>query len=122
MLLGGYGLSGLLPDFSSMDALHTINLSNNTLRGNIPNYLATLPELQILNLENNQFNGTIPTSLSTKKGLILLGEWELRAVCKHVVCYSGECPTGELFSEEDKEHSRTYVLHHDFIPYHITLS
>lgn len=52
----------------------------------------------------------------------LQGEWELRAVCKHVVRYSAECPTGELFDEEDEEHSRNSVLHHDFIPYGITLS
>ncbi|KAL1544175.1 putative LRR receptor-like serine/threonine-protein kinase [Salvia divinorum] len=71
LLLGGFGLSGPLPDFSSMTALHTINLSNNSLRGNIPEFLGLLPNLQILNLENNHFNGTIPTSLSTKKDLIL---------------------------------------------------
>lgn len=71
LLLGGYGLSGLLPDFSSMDALQTINLSNNSLRGEVPDFLGTFPNLQILNLENNQFTGTIPASLSTKKGLIL---------------------------------------------------
>ncbi|XP_057781678.1 probable LRR receptor-like serine/threonine-protein kinase At1g05700 [Salvia miltiorrhiza] len=71
LLLGGFGLSGLLPDFTSMDALTTINLSNNSLRGNIPDFLGSLPNLQILNLENNKFNGTIPASLLAKKSLIL---------------------------------------------------
>ncbi|XP_047977994.1 probable LRR receptor-like serine/threonine-protein kinase At1g05700 [Salvia hispanica] len=71
LLLSGYGLSGPLPDFSSMTSLHTINLSNNSLSGEIPEFLGRLPNLQILNLENNRFNGTIPTSLSNKKDLIL---------------------------------------------------
>ncbi|KAH6836567.1 hypothetical protein C2S53_005186 [Perilla frutescens var. hirtella] len=71
LFLGGYGLSGLLPDLSSMDALQTIDLHNNNLQGNIPPSLGALPNLKILNLENNNLNGTIPASLSTKKGLIL---------------------------------------------------
>ncbi|KAH6765613.1 hypothetical protein C2S52_016596 [Perilla frutescens var. hirtella] len=71
LLLSGYGLSGLLPDFSSMDSLQAIDLHNNSLRGPIPDFLGTLPNLKTLNLANNQLNGTIPASLSTKKGLIL---------------------------------------------------
>ncbi|XP_057781676.1 probable LRR receptor-like serine/threonine-protein kinase At5g59680 [Salvia miltiorrhiza] len=69
--LVGYGLSGFLPDFSSMDALRKIDLSNNNLQGPIPEFLGTLPNLEILNLGNNQFSGTIPRSLSRKTGLIL---------------------------------------------------
>ncbi|KAH6810452.1 hypothetical protein C2S51_024214 [Perilla frutescens var. frutescens] len=71
LFLSGYGLSGLLPDFSSMDALQTIDLHNNSLRGPIPDFLGTFPNLKTLNVANNQLNGTIPASLSTKKGLFL---------------------------------------------------
>ncbi|KAL1558080.1 putative LRR receptor-like serine/threonine-protein kinase [Salvia divinorum] len=71
LLLNGYSLSGLLPDFSSMDALQTIDVQNNSLRGPIPDFLGTLPNLKTLNLANNQFNGSVPASLSTKKGLLL---------------------------------------------------
>ncbi|KAL8525589.1 hypothetical protein ACS0TY_014999 [Phlomoides rotata] len=72
LLLGSFGLSGLLPDFSSMNALQTIDLHNNTLRGRIPDFLGNFPNLKVLNLSNNQLNGTIPASLSSKKGLTLV--------------------------------------------------
>ncbi|KAL8525588.1 hypothetical protein ACS0TY_014998 [Phlomoides rotata] len=72
LLLGSFGLSGSLPDFSSMNALQTIDLHNNSLRGPIPDFLENFPNLKVLNLSNNQFNGTIPTSLSTKAGLTLV--------------------------------------------------
>ncbi|KAH6765614.1 hypothetical protein C2S52_016597 [Perilla frutescens var. hirtella] len=71
LFLSGYGLSGLLPDFSSMDALQTIDLHNNSLRGPIPDFLGTFPNLKTLNLAINNLNGTIPASLSKKKGLLL---------------------------------------------------
>ncbi|KAK4441126.1 putative LRR receptor-like serine/threonine-protein kinase [Sesamum alatum] len=70
--LGSFGLSGILPDFSSMDALQTIDLHNNSLQGPIPDFLGTLPQLKTLNLANNQFNGSIPASLSNKNGLNLV--------------------------------------------------
>ncbi|KAH9780821.1 protein kinase domain-containing protein [Citrus sinensis] len=46
--LSGYGLSGSLPDFSSMDALQTIDLSNNSFSRNIPDFRGTLPTLNII--------------------------------------------------------------------------
>ncbi|XP_057781677.1 probable LRR receptor-like serine/threonine-protein kinase At1g05700 [Salvia miltiorrhiza] len=100
LLLGGFGLSGLLPDFTSMDALTTINLSNNSLRGNIPDFLGSLPNLQILNLENNQFNGTIPASLLAKKGLIL------RVSGNPELCTSNSsCPTPTTTTSLPKKNS-----------------
>ncbi|KAK6144546.1 hypothetical protein DH2020_021366 [Rehmannia glutinosa] len=72
LFLGSFGLSGLLPNFSSMDALQTIDLHNNSLQGPIPAFLGTLPNLKTLNLANNRFNGSIPASLSTKNGLNLV--------------------------------------------------
>ncbi|KAK6144559.1 hypothetical protein DH2020_021379 [Rehmannia glutinosa] len=48
LFLGSLGLSGLLPNFSSMDALQTIDLHNNSLQGPIPAFLGTLPNLKTL--------------------------------------------------------------------------
>ncbi|KAL0370035.1 UNVERIFIED_CONTAM: hypothetical protein Sangu_0321600 [Sesamum angustifolium] len=72
LFLGSFGLSGILPDFSSMDALQIIDMHNNSLQGPIPDFLGTLPQLKTLNLANNQFNGSIPASLSNKTGLNLV--------------------------------------------------
>ncbi|KAK4408557.1 putative LRR receptor-like serine/threonine-protein kinase [Sesamum angolense] len=69
LFLGSFGLSGILPDFSTMDALQIIDLHNNSLQGPIPDFLGTLPQLKTLNLANNQFNGSMPASLSNKTGL-----------------------------------------------------
>ncbi|KAK3010790.1 hypothetical protein RJ639_012604, partial [Escallonia herrerae] len=46
--LSSFGLSGLLPDFSSMDAIETIDLHNNSLDGAIPDFLGTFPNLKKL--------------------------------------------------------------------------
>ncbi|KAK2969171.1 hypothetical protein RJ640_016191, partial [Escallonia rubra] len=69
--LSSLGLSGSLPDFSSMDAIETIDLHNNSLVGDIPGFLGTFPNLKELNLADNQFSGVIPTSLTKNNGLNL---------------------------------------------------
>ncbi|KAL5079425.1 hypothetical protein RYX36_007846 [Vicia faba] len=66
LYLSGYELQGTLPDFSSMTALETIDLQNNTIKGPIPNFLGLLPNLKTLNLSYNRFNGSIPASLVNK--------------------------------------------------------
>ncbi|KAK6926899.1 Malectin-like domain [Dillenia turbinata] len=66
-----YGLSSYLPDFSSMDALQTIDMHNNSIVGSIPDFLGTLPNLRQLNLANNELSGTIPTSISKNNNLKL---------------------------------------------------
>lgn len=71
LYLSSFNLSGSLPDFSSMDALQTIDLSDNNLDGPIPDFLGTLPNLKELNLSNNQFSGSIPASLSNRNGLTI---------------------------------------------------
>ncbi|XP_026377506.1 probable LRR receptor-like serine/threonine-protein kinase At1g05700 [Papaver somniferum] len=48
LYLSGYELTGILPDFSGMDALETINLSNNSLTQAIPEFLGTFPKLKTL--------------------------------------------------------------------------
>ncbi|KAI3942162.1 hypothetical protein MKW98_003761 [Papaver atlanticum] len=52
-----------LPDFSAMDALETIDLSNDFLVLDFPDFLADFPKLKVLNLANVLFTGTVPTSL-----------------------------------------------------------
>ncbi|RDY01350.1 putative leucine-rich repeat receptor-like protein kinase, partial [Mucuna pruriens] len=64
--LSGYDLRGTLPDFSSMNAIETIDLHNNSIEGPIPDFLGLLPNLKTLNLSYNRFNGSIPTSIKNK--------------------------------------------------------
>ncbi|KAF2300449.1 hypothetical protein GH714_013440 [Hevea brasiliensis] len=70
--INGYDLSGTLPDFSSMDALETIDLHNNSVEGPIPDFLGTMPNLKELNLANNAFSGPIPASISKNNKLKLM--------------------------------------------------
>ncbi|KAL9171096.1 hypothetical protein ABFS82_04G187700 [Erythranthe guttata] len=71
LYLSSFDLTGVVPDFSTMDALETIDFHNNTLKGPIPEFLATLPNLKQLNLAINEFSGPVPDSLSKKIGLNL---------------------------------------------------
>ncbi|KAL1558079.1 putative LRR receptor-like serine/threonine-protein kinaseisoform X1 [Salvia divinorum] len=87
LLLNGFGLSGSLPDFSSMDALQTIDVQNNSLGGPIPDFLGTFPNLKILNLANNQFNGSVPASMTAKKGLVLTVSGNPGLCTSNVTCH-----------------------------------
>ncbi|XP_020551979.1 probable LRR receptor-like serine/threonine-protein kinase At5g16900 [Sesamum indicum] len=64
-------LFGQLPDFSTMDALQIIDLSQNGLSGPIPSFLGTFPDLQELNLAYNLFTGAVPDSLACNDKLKL---------------------------------------------------
>nr|DAD25975.1 TPA_asm: hypothetical protein HUJ06_027443 [Nelumbo nucifera] len=89
--LGSFDLIGFLPDFSSMDALVTIDLHNNSLTGEIPAFLGTFPNLKELNLADNEFSGSIPSSLSknSKLKLVVSGNKDL--------CVSGRsCQTSGI--------------------------
>lgn len=85
----------VLPDFSAMDALEKIDLSNSMLYGmEFPDFLANFPKLKVLNLERVPWSGTIPTSLkkrSDNKTLKLTLSPKLTKMC-----YSDEdvCPPG----------------------------
>ncbi|KAF3783573.1 hypothetical protein EJ110_NYTH19411 [Nymphaea thermarum] len=46
--LNGFGLDVILPDFSGLTALEIIELSNNSLSGQIPDFLGTFPHLKEL--------------------------------------------------------------------------
>ncbi|KAL7115628.1 hypothetical protein ACP275_04G194000 [Erythranthe tilingii] len=72
LYLSSFDLTGVVPDFSTMDALETIDFHNNTLKGPIPEFLATLPNLKQLNLASNEFSGPVPDSLSKKIGVNLV--------------------------------------------------
>ncbi|CAI9105266.1 OLC1v1004153C2 [Oldenlandia corymbosa var. corymbosa] len=72
LYLSSFGLSGMLPDLSSMESLQTIDLHNNSLNGPIPDTLGSLRNLKQLNLANNKFSGPIPASLSNNKNLNLV--------------------------------------------------
>ncbi|KAM7501996.1 hypothetical protein LguiB_000900 [Lonicera macranthoides] len=69
--LAGYGLEGPLPDFSTMQDLETIDMSNNRLNGEIPEFLGKLPALKLLNLENNDFSGDVPSNIKNNKKIKL---------------------------------------------------
>ncbi|XP_031486245.1 probable LRR receptor-like serine/threonine-protein kinase At1g05700 [Nymphaea colorata] len=65
--LSGLSLIGTLPDFSGLTALEIIDLSNNSLNGQIPEFLGRFPFLKELNLADNKFTGSLPASLAGRK-------------------------------------------------------
>ncbi|CAL9119640.1 unnamed protein product, partial [Musa textilis] len=71
--LSGYGLTGGLPNFGALTALEIVyrDLHNNSLSGEIPDFLGNLPNLRILNLAYNSFSGSVPSSLTQKTNLNL---------------------------------------------------
>ncbi|CAN6471168.1 unnamed protein product [Victoria cruziana] len=60
LYLNGSGLKGALPDFSGLTALEIIDLSNNSLNGQIPDFLGRFPSLNEF-LAGNNIN-EIPSS------------------------------------------------------------
>ncbi|URE10776.1 hypothetical protein MUK42_23781 [Musa troglodytarum] len=71
LYLSGYGLTGGLPNFGALTALEIVDLHNNSLSGEIPDFLGNLPNLRILNLAYNSFSGSVPSSLTQKTNLNL---------------------------------------------------
>ncbi|CAL9123448.1 unnamed protein product [Musa textilis] len=70
--LAGYGLAGDLPDFSDLNSLQTIDLHNNSITGEIPDFLGRLPNLIQLNLADNKLSGAIPSSLTSNNRIKLV--------------------------------------------------
>ncbi|KAF3635575.1 hypothetical protein FXO37_25923 [Capsicum annuum] len=61
-------ITGRLPNLASIifhDAIHSIDLSNNQLTGELPDCWMNQRNIIILNLANNKFNGHIPSSLGS---------------------------------------------------------
>ncbi|KAL3518272.1 hypothetical protein ACH5RR_020861 [Cinchona calisaya] len=79
LYLSSQNLVGFLPDFSTMDALVTIDLDQNFLTGTIPSFLGTFPNLKELNLSSNLFTGQVPDSIirNTKLNTDLSGNPDL---------------------------------------------
>ncbi|EOA15993.1 hypothetical protein CARUB_v10004112mg [Capsella rubella] len=70
--------------------IKSLDLSNNNLRGNVPEFLADLKYLKFLNLKGNNFTGFIPRALrkqSTTNGLAL-------SVDEQNICRSRSCRDG----------------------------
>ncbi|CAL9191140.1 unnamed protein product, partial [Musa hybrid cultivar] len=71
--LSGFRLTGVLPNFGALTALEIVyrDLHDNSLSGEIPDFLGNLPKLRILNLAYNNFSGSIPSSLTQNTNLDL---------------------------------------------------
>ncbi|KAK6234778.1 hypothetical protein SCA6_010115 [Theobroma cacao] len=114
LYLGSFGLSGFLPDFSSMTALEIIDLHNNSLIGSIPEFLGTLPNLKQLNLANNELSGLIPSSISknTKLKLVVTGNPDLCVSGKSCKTASadGDNPTFSSSSGKKKKNNQPVIL------------
>ncbi|KAJ4974834.1 hypothetical protein NE237_008008 [Protea cynaroides] len=55
------GLTGTIsPDFSKLQSLQRLILTNNNLTGTIPEELTTLPDLTLFDVSNNQLYGQVP--------------------------------------------------------------
>ncbi|KAL4365771.1 hypothetical protein AHAS_Ahas07G0139400 [Arachis hypogaea] len=66
--LPGIGLKGLIPSktIGKLDALITLSLHSNGLRGNLPSDIFSIPSLQYVHLQHNNFSGLIPSFVSPK--------------------------------------------------------
>ncbi|MED6158656.1 hypothetical protein PIB30_034713 [Stylosanthes scabra] len=66
--LPGIGLKGLIPSktIGKLDALITLSLHSNGLRGNLPSDIFSIPSLQYVHLQHNNFSGPIPSFVSPK--------------------------------------------------------
>ncbi|PIN07495.1 Non-specific serine/threonine protein kinase [Handroanthus impetiginosus] len=71
MFLGNFGLSGILPDFSSMDALETIDFHNNSLQGPIPDFLGTFSDLKTLVTGNPNLCTSVTSCPTSSKNPIV---------------------------------------------------
>ncbi|TVU49570.1 hypothetical protein EJB05_00883, partial [Eragrostis curvula] len=71
--LSGNSLTGDIPSgITSLDALRNINLSSNCLHGNIPDKIGAMQSLESLDLSKNKLFGEIPWSISNLTSLSYL--------------------------------------------------
>ncbi|RVW56960.1 Retrovirus-related Pol polyprotein from transposon TNT 1-94 [Vitis vinifera] len=115
LYLSGFELYSSFPDLSSMDALEIIDLHNNSLEGDIPDYLGTMPNLKQLklydnsinhpllsrNLADNDFSGTLPTSISNDKNLKLIVTGNKNLCISGKSCQTSDTNTGTSFDDPE---------------------
>jgi len=77
MNLSNNALSGELPDYSLLQNLQVLNLSHNKLAGEL-HVLEILKNLEQLNLSHNHFSGTLPQLQSKKIKFLKVGHNHLR--------------------------------------------
>lgn len=72
--LSGMGLVGTLVDFPflQLPSLVSLNLSLNSLGGNLPHHLANLTTLTTLDFSRNNFFGQVPSSVGSMSKLLFL--------------------------------------------------
>ncbi|CAL5322077.1 unnamed protein product [Camellia sinensis] len=71
--LSNNSLSGELPScWVHLKALTVISLANNNLYGKIPSSMGSLGQIHTLHLRNNNFSGEVPSSLKRCKKLIMI--------------------------------------------------
>ncbi|XP_065043482.1 uncharacterized protein At1g24485-like isoform X2 [Musa acuminata AAA Group] len=95
LILSGFRLTGVLPNFGALTALEIVDLHDNSLSGEIPDFLGNLPKLRILNLAYDHFSGWVPSSLTqnTKLDLEVSGNQDL--------CPSGRSCNGRRGSPKE---------------------
>lgn len=66
-------MEGTLPDLSGLTALTYLSMSGNALKGELPQSIGQMENLQYINMENNQLVGTIPdlTALTQLEQILL---------------------------------------------------
>ncbi|KAL9662905.1 hypothetical protein QQ045_027740 [Rhodiola kirilowii] len=70
-IITGLNLSSIMKgtisfDISKLKSLQNLDLSNNNLSGEVPEFLSSMTSLRFLNLSNNNFSGTLPPTLVRK--------------------------------------------------------
>ncbi|KAK4378076.1 hypothetical protein RND71_004372 [Anisodus tanguticus] len=64
-------ITGELPNFiSELSTIRSLNLRNNSLQGSVPSSISNLSNLQILDLSHNNFTGSIPVEVGNLVGMI----------------------------------------------------
>ncbi|KAL1293055.1 hypothetical protein HN51_053633 [Arachis hypogaea] len=106
--LSSRGLTGYIAVYiSKLNKLESLDLSNNSLIGEIPVFLVeNLPWLRVLNLQNNNLTGLIPNALLQKSSEGILS---LRLGQNPNLCESGPCD--QQTKDKSKENNPViYIL------------